>query len=445
MKNNNKLINQYTNIKINNNAINKNKIIINKANNNITDLKILELPINGNRALIPTKSLNFNNENNNKKNLKFSKLINYLQTCNNYINFTIIQLKNKNNGNFLKYSKVIGYNFTKGNSNYWNNTIINNTIINNNNENNNNENNNNENNNSDKIIKKLEFNKDYSLYTSNTYKLLFLFFKSMYCLISKPVFTYTPEKITIELFYYLTIPKKKVFKYFSINNYSNFKKKWLDKKNNSQQNTFRSNNYNTLNINRINNINNRLGHKSHIFIRWKLKKSISRLQSKTNSIRNLLFNLRKFQIVKVFNLKFKLLLNIISKFSNKPIELQLIRLHDPKYDSNILLNLLSLNIKNKRKKSRVAIQNIYNKNKVRKIKDLTLINNFNIPAFLSGIFININGRLMREPMIPRLTTKEYQKGANSPGKVNYLDVATITKKNRKGAFTIKVSSAQNFY
>ena len=52
---------------------------------------------------------------------------------------------------------------------------------------------------------------------------------------------------------------------------------------------------------------------------------------------------------------------------------------------------------------------------------------------------------MREPIIPRLTTKVIIKGASSPGKVNYLDIATITNKNRKGAYTITIKSGHNFF
>lgn len=69
----------------------------------------------------------------------------------------------------------------------------------------------------------------------------------------------------------------------------------------------------------------------------------------------------------------------------------------------------------------------------------------NIPAFLSGLNIKIAGRLMREPIIPRLTTKVYEKGATATGKINYLDVATKTTKNKKGAYTIKITSGQNFF
>jgi hypothetical protein len=49
----------------------------------------------------------------------------------------------------------------------------------------------------------------------------------MYCLISKPVLKYTNDKVTIQLFYYLNIPKKKVFRLFSISYINSIKNKWL--------------------------------------------------------------------------------------------------------------------------------------------------------------------------------------------------------------------------
>lgn len=164
----------------------------------------------------------------------------------------------------------------------------------------------------------------------------------------------------------------------------------------------------------------------------------------------MLFNLRKFNLSKVFKDKFFLISKILSTKFNKAVEFQLIRLHHPYHDSNILINLISLNIsgtgKNNKKNARVAINKIYSKNQIKNTNDPNLLNNIHqIPAFLSGIYIKIAGRLMREPIIPRLTTKIYERGASSTGKVNYLDVATITKKNRKGAYTIKIKSGQNFY
>ena len=51
---------------------------------------------------------------------------------------------------------------------------------------------------------------------------------------------------------------------------------------------------------------------------------------------------------------------------------------------------------------------------------------------------------MREPIIPRKTTKKFEKGAIATGKVNFVDTARISKKNKKGAYTIKIAFAQNF-
>jgi hypothetical protein len=213
-------------------------------------------------------------------------------------------------------------------------------------------------------------------------------------------------------------------------------------------------------------------------LRGKESKTIYRLNRKKENVRNLLFNLRKVNLIKNFSSlpsyfsnskeksifstmpgsesksgstrstreegKLSLLCEILSNKFNKPVELQLIRLHHPYHDSNILGNLLSLNIKNKRKSPRVAIEKIYNKGAVEKlIPGITSINN--IPNFLSGLNIQIAGRLMREAVIPRITTKVIKRGATSPGKVNYLDTATITNKNRKGAYTITIKSGQNFF
>jgi len=289
-----------------------------------------------------------------------------------------------------------------------------------------------------------------------TYELLYYFFKSIYCLISKPVFLHSADKVIIQLFYYLSIPKKKVFKFFSIMYIKGFKNKWLKKK--SQATSLRKNNKITslksTMVNPVNRFNRKVKmSKNKLFIKWRVLKSISRLRSHNTKIRSLLFNLRKFNISKVFNRKFYLLCQILSRKFNKAVEFQLIRLHHPYHDSNILINLLSLNIRNKTKNARVAINKIYAKNQIKKINDPNLSagkakkgNTIKIiPAFLSGIYVKIAGRLMREPIIPRITTKVYERGASSTGKVNYLDVATITKKNRKGAYTIKIKSGQNFF
>jgi hypothetical protein len=56
------------------------------------------------------------------------------------------------------------------------------------------------------------FNTNYNKISSSIYDLLEASFKVMHCLISKPVYVITPEKITIQLFYFLLVAKKKKIK-----------------------------------------------------------------------------------------------------------------------------------------------------------------------------------------------------------------------------------------
>lgn len=277
--------------------------------------------------------------------------------------------------------------------------------------------------------------------SAETYKLLYIFFKSMYCLISKPVFKYTNDKVIIQLFYYLNIPRKKIFRLFSIFYINSIKKKWLSslvcsasrQKNNDYSNLVTS----SKAAEKLRFLSNK------IYIRVRIRKAISRLKNKLNL--NLLFKLRKLSLNKVFHSKFKLICEILSNSFNRPVELQLTRLHHPYHDSNILVNILALNLQNKRKKASILLQKVFSKNPVKDLNDPNLISANNIPAFLSGLNIKISGRLMGESIIPRRTTKIYGKGASATGKVNYLDAARVTKKNRKGAYTIKITSGQNFF
>jgi Mitochondrial ribosomal protein (VAR1) len=278
-----------------------------------------------------------------------------------------------------------------------------------------------------------------------SYKLLFYFFKSMYCLISKPVFLITPDKVTIQLFYFLNIPKSKVFKWYSILNNNLIRQKWysLFSPQLQSKGRFKINDNLTFAFAKAKDSNKEIMNK--VKLSWRIKKTLFRLNKKRSKVKNTLFNLNKFNLFKVFSLKFKLICEILSNKFKKPVELQLIRVHQPFHDSNILVNLLSLNIRNKKFKTNVAIEKLYAKKAVKNLYDYSIKSVNFIPSFLSGIKIRIGGRLMREPIIPRITTKNFERGASSPGKVNFLDTATITKKNRKGSYTIKISSGQNFF
>jgi Mitochondrial ribosomal protein (VAR1) len=262
------------------------------------------------------------------------------------------------------------------------------------------------------------------LNTNNISKLLAFFFKSIYCLISKPVFINTPDKVKIQLFYFLCIPK-----FFLVKNL------------------------------RIGLYELAFGKKKNIMNKFINRKKRRPTLVTNKKVINVLKKLAQSILTKVYPYKFKHICNILSKYLNKPIELELIRLHQPFYDSNILVNFLALNI-NKKKNIRTSIHKFYKKSLIKSNKTTSLpslmnffgsssnVENLYDPliidsaAQISGLNIKIGGRLMRQPIIPKRTVTKFEKGFTAKGKVNYLDIASLTHKNRKGAFTITVKSGQ---
>jgi len=238
-------------------------------------------------------------------------------------------------------------------------------------------------------------------------KIMSAFFKSIYCLISKPKFLNTPDKLIVEILYYITIPDNNIFKWY---------------------NFIVNNNNNNLAVTR--------------------KKSMKTLLFKNISIKKTFFKLNNINIAKIYLNKFTLFFNFLTSYFNKTIEFNLIRLHKSDYESNILAQLFILILK--KKNINIAINKLFNKNnkqintKLIKATKVTKVTGASESiATISGLYIHIGGRLMREPIIPRLTTKKFEKGAIATGKVNLLDSARITKKNKKGAYTIKIAYAQN--
>lgn len=252
------------------------------------------------------------------------------------------------------------------------------------------------------------FNRENNKLYKNIYKLLAASFKSMYCLISKPVFIITPDKIIIQLFYYLFIPNilklKKIYKY-----------------NNSNKKNFRE-------------LLNR---------KKKIKKQYSKFRKIKLKVRIKLRKLSNITLTKIFSNKFKDLCLILNKFFKKPVELDLIRLHYPYNDSNILVNLLGIMIN--KIKLRIIIRRLFEKAVIKNLNKLSGNKVNIIPAFLSGITIRVAGRLLTHRVVPRQTVKTTRRGASAKGKINFKDVATYTNKNKRGAFSITVKSGQNFF
>lgn len=269
-------------------------------------------------------------------------------------------------------------------------------------------------------------------------KLFISYFKSIFCLISKAKFYQKADKLIIEIFYYITIPDANIFSWFNI-----LKNPLLSLKLNNvtQQSQLGTLPMQGLPMQVANTKINKLKKNKVIEI-------LRKMEDSQNS--DIFFKLNITNINSLFLVKFKSLVRWLNSIFIQPIELKLIRLHHSDSESHILAQLFFLVIK--KKNIRSVINKIYNKNK---IKDINLAyasnpfvetnNNKFIPVFISGLYIHIGGRLMREPIIPRITTKKFEKGAISQGKVNSLEKTQITRKNKKGAFTIKITFAQNIY
>lgn len=160
--------------------------------------------------------------------------------------------------------------------------------------------------------------------------------------------------------------------------------------------------------------------------------------------RHHLMKLANINLIKIYPLKFEKLCEVLNSIFNKPVELDLIRLHYPYLDSNILVRLLAFMI-NKLKLIRIT-RRLFNKAVVKSIKKIDNKDHVNIiPAFLSGLTIKVAGRLMKYRVIPRKTVKIVRRGSSSIGKVNYLDTSRYTNKNKRGSFTITIKSGQNFF
>lgn len=265
------------------------------------------------------------------------------------------------------------------------------------------------------------FNSESNKLIKNIYKLLSYFFKTMYCLISKPVFVFKTDKIIIQLFYFLLIPnllKKKKYKF----NKFFIKKKYRNKK-------------------KLN--NKKYSLKDYNLTKFK-KKAIRKFKNLNTNKKIKLRKLSNVSLIKLYPEKFKILCEILNNFFKKNIELDLIRVHYPYNDSNILVNLIAMMIK--KVKIRKITRKIFRKAVMKSIKTIFKETKISIiPAFLTGLTIKIAGRLIGYKVIPRKTVKLAQRGSSSIGKVNFTDLARYTNKNKRGAFSITVSSGQNFF
>ncbi len=285
----------------------------------------------------------------------------------------------------------------------------------------------------------------------NLDSILFNLFLSISFLISKPILSLTPEKIYLKIFFYFISPirirKRNMFnqmknrslfdlRSFSMRNKLKNKFK-LDLKNyinlSQNSNKLSNNNFEKDDINQLIFFNNLRSEKD---------------MSKNISDQRILFN--KFFNNRALNFRGKFLqfvIKLLNKIFKKPVELELIRLHYPFYESNILVSFMGKIINRirylriKKKLLSVYFKNVNLRNKIKSSKDQNVkFNNLlaKKPAALSGIFVKVAGRVMTQRVIPRRTVKYMKEGLLAKGRVVSSESTRFTNKNKRGSYSITV-------
>ena len=170
--------------------------------------------------------------------------------------------------------------------------------------------------------------------------------------------------------------------------------------------------------------------------------------------KNVIINLFYFVINKELSNKKFLNINLekleglsakLSKFFKKPIKLDLTQIYSISNNSKILALILG-KLGLKRKNSFTRIIGRLLKHQSKKIffrKNQNQISRFS--TILTGVNINLGGRLMRGKIVPRRTVKKIQYGSLARSKSNYVTTARLTQKNKRGSFSFTVSIGHKFF
>ena len=254
------------------------------------------------------------------------------------------------------------------------------------------------------------FNYNTNKISSSVYEYLAAAFLRMRCFISKPVFIITPDKVSINLFYYLLVDNKSdlIRAHRKIKQIKRKKKKGIN---------FRLSNYW---FKFLNYLNNKRFRRAKIFY--------------FNSLND------------IFPNRLNLLCLSLNKIFNKPVEFNLTRVHFPSADANILVQLMGTII-NKVKLPKI-LRIAYAGSKIKDLNKYKTHNNNDLsifPAFLTGLNIQIAGRVMTQNMRPRFTVYSQREGISANGKINFLNFARLTSKNKRGSYSITISAGQNYF
>lgn len=230
------------------------------------------------------------------------------------------------------------------------------------------------------VVYNFKNNRDTKFQKNNVFSILNYFFAAYSCLISKPFWTITNNKIIIHLCYYQPTPN-----------------------------------------NRVNNRKGGAGAR-----RFKFRYG---------------FRSRNFQIQSplIPRSKLRSLVIVLSEILQTEVELDLVLLRYPYHDSHILAQLLGLN--SRRYNFNNLVKKLFKKatifNKITEGERATVLSQ-SVPAQLTGIKLRIAGRLTTQRIVPKATVKTAYKGSFERSKENFVESSTYTAKNKIGAYSVRV-------
>lgn len=321
-----------------------------------------------------------------------------------------------------------------------------------------------------------KFNLNNTRLIKNIYTLLHSAFISMQCLISQPRISYINDKIFIQLFFYPDVKLSKYMKSRGVKNiigklmnkldyqtkkeltksfkstYFNNKQKMIELFNklsfNDQKEVIRNFTMPSKQIKKIIDIIIKRNESLEMSDE-KAQKKIIRLfnnafiknkkpihYSEDNNINKLQNN---SMFLNIYKNKLNILSQLLSKIFNKPVQLELIRLHYPFYDPNIIANLLSYFAENL--KIRRLLSKIYKSALITKPTANIQRKRFSVvPGYLTGLTIKFAGRFPTQKIVPRKTVKTEKIGSLARKKAVLVETARFSNKNRRGSFSISVST-----
>jgi hypothetical protein len=276
---------------------------------------------------------------------------------------------------------------------------------------------------------------------NSVYTILNSAFERMSCLISKPYFYETPNRLTIQLFYYSKNRGKKPRKLLvSSDNSEDMNSNWI-----SIQKQNGKNLKNFVNVTQYD-VKPNLSFESSAVNSMPIDKSNKVSVNTWHAMQANKFKNSKVFLIKNQN-KFNNLCLLLSKLFNKQVVLDITRIKRPYYDVTILnqifhknsqernsrfVKLISLLLYTLSRKYKWLSSALENKNKFNPLKNNDA---------LRGFKIKLGGRLLSQKIIPRISTKTYNRGKIARGKVHFVNTSRIINKHKRGAYSITITTS----